>query len=303
MRGALSIQTTGRRLTAPQVLAALLLTAGELSGTARAADTLSTDPVVLRGLTHTTKDRGLVEAAINRANLLLATTSRNLIGSWHLASNAGAGDKAVPVYLVAAPAAATSTPAAVPRGCTCVFVNPSLFAAWVKTHTEGASRLRLDVSYLLTFMLLHEVAHITQRTAAGDFSNGELSQLNIEPSLAKANEEDADEFAAGLVRQYSQQLSGSAASLAASWVAMELTKLSWNMQAYRTLDEFGASSTGKPSVFFDQAYSHPNLAWRVLRSNYLIQQSPETKQLLDAFEEARQRGSSRQPLYPRAPND
>jgi hypothetical protein len=159
--------------------------------------------------------------------------------------------------------------------------------------------LQLDRFHLLTFMLLHEVGHIIQGSAAGEFSNGEVSQVNIDPSLAKANEEEADEFAAGLVRQYARQSSVSDASLAANWVAVELAKLSWNMQAYRTLDEFGAATTGKPSIFFDQTYSHPNLAWRMLRSNYLIQQNPETKQLL----EARRRGAAPRPLYQRKPRD
>lgn len=71
------------------------------------------------------------------------------------------------------------------------------------------------------------------------------------------------------------------------------------MQAYRTLDEFDAFATGKPSAFFNQNLTHPNLAWRVLRSNYLIQQPKETKELLDAFEEARQRGANPPPLYRR----
>jgi len=150
--------------------------------------------------------------------------------------------------------------------------------------------MSLEPKYILTFMLLHEVGHLNKRTSGADFANGSLSQLNIDPSLAKADEEDADEFAAGVVRDWSTKEPASTTSLEANFVAIELTKLSWNMQAYRTLDEFGAFATGKPSVYFDQNLTHPNLAWRILRSNYLIQQSPETRQLLQSFEEARQRG-------------
>jgi len=50
-------------------------------------------------------------------------------------------------------------------------------------------------------------------------------------------------------------------------------------------------------VFFDQGYSHPNLEWRVLRTNHLIQQTPESKQLLDMFEAARHKGATQGPLY------
>ena len=123
-------------------------------------------------------------------------------------------------------------------------------------------------------MLLHEVGHITQRSAAGEFSNGELSQLNIEPSIAKANEEEADDFAIALIREEISKVSP--ASLDANFVAMQLSKLGWNMQAYRTLDEFASAAVGKPSVFFDQTYSHPNLAWRVLRSNHRLHNSEAT---------------------------
>ena len=137
-------------------------------------------------------------------------------------------------------------------------------------------------------MLLHEIGHIHHGTAAGEFVNGALSQLNIEPSIAKEREKEADDYAAALIRQLRDQTSS--ASLAANWISIEISKLCWNMQAYRSLDEFGAAAIGKPAVFFDQNYSHPNLAWRMLRSNDLIQRTDESGRLLKAFEEAQQRG-------------
>jgi hypothetical protein len=80
-------------------------------------------------------------------------------------------------------------------------------------------------------------------------------------------------------------------------VSVELTKLGWNQQAFRSLDEFGATATGKPSVFLDAGYSHPNLAWRVLKVNDLVQQSSVSQALLEAFEAARRQGANPQPLY------
>jgi len=77
----------------------------------------------------------------------------------------------------------------VPRGCICVFLNPAAFAAWIKPHMEGPGRFELDASHVLIFMLLHEVGHITDGSPSGEFINGALSQLNIEPSRAKASEE------------------------------------------------------------------------------------------------------------------
>jgi hypothetical protein len=255
------------------------------------------DPVLARGLGHSAEGREEARAAIERTNSLLPKTDLRLSPSWQDAARSEAST--VPVYLVEVPPSSASTPAAVPRACRCVFVNPSLLQAFVKQHSEGPGRMSLDASYVLTFMLLHEVGHIRKNSAGVEFDKGDMSQLNIEPSLAKANEEDADEFAALLIREYARPGPSVDAFLTAIRVMMQLGNLSWNMQAYRTLDEFGAAATGKRSVFFDQSYSHPNLAWRFLRSNYLIYQTPVAKQLLDAFEEVRQRSLDPQPLYRR----
>ncbi|MGJ7512426.1 ImmA/IrrE family metallo-endopeptidase [Variovorax sp. GT1P44] len=157
--------------------------------------------------------------------------------------------------------------------------------------------MTIDRDYFLTFVLLHEAGHIHDGTSAGAFKDGEMSQLNVDPSKAKAAERQADEFAARLLRQRANTTPATSSSIAANFVVNELTKLSWNMQAFRTLDEFGSFSVGKPSVFFDDGYTHPNMALRILRTNNLIQRSAETQLLLDAFEEARERGANPKPLY------
>ena len=38
------------------------------------------------------------------------------------------------------------------------------------------------------------------------------------------------------------------ASSTATWISLSLSASSWNMQAHRTLDEFGATALGKPQV-------------------------------------------------------
>ena len=261
-----------------------------------------TDPVQQRGLKHTETGRALSELAISSTNVLLSGKGIRLVLSTVLTSTeTSLNIEKIPVYLVQAPSTASTTPAVVPKGCRCIFVNPSTFYAFVKEQSTGSGRLTLDPRYVLAFILLHEVGHLVTSTAGADFANGELSELNIDPSRAKANEEDADMFAADLVRTLMQRKPASALSLEASSVAMELGSLSWNMQAYRSLDEFGATVVGKPSVFFDKNLSHPNLGWRILRMNELIHHSPETAYLLDTFEAARRRGANPEPLYV-APN-
>ena len=255
------------------------------------------DAVTERGYVSTAMDQQLVEGVLARVNRLLSETEIRLVPSWRAEANST--PTGFPVYLVQSESNSADTPAAVPFGCRCVFVNPQVLADWVRNNSQGVGRLDLDRANFLTFVLLHEAGHLAKLTSAAVFENGEMSQLNIDPSKAKAAEEDADDFAADVLKRRAKQAQVNDISLDANWLLSELTKLSWNMQAFRSLDEFGAFAVGKPSVFFDNGYTHPNLAWRILRVNNLIQQSQETRYLLEAFEDARRRGAIQQPLYQR----
>lgn len=257
----------------------------------------SADPVTERGLQHAAKGQGTAERAITAVSKLMADSGPNLVPAW---SQPGASAvEQVPVYLVEGRPGTIVTPAAVPSGCRCVFVSPSVLEAWIRRNSTGPARMELDADQFLVFILLHEVGHLRKGTSGTAFRDGRMSQLNVEPSRAKVAEEDADDFAADVLKSRANQNPVSELSLAANSVVMELSKLSWNMQAFRTLDEFGAFAVGKPSVYFDNGYSHPNLAWRILRVADRIQQSDATQYLLEAFEEARRRGADPQPLYQR----
>jgi len=251
------------------------------------------DPVAERGFFKTKKGREMADRAIYEVNLLISDQGPRLTPSWKQSKRADD----VPVYLVEGHSKAINTPAAVPRGCWCVFVSPSVLKAWIEHNSSGSGRLNLDAGRFLVFILMHEVGHINSNTPGAVFKDGEISQLNVEPSLAKVAEEEADDFAANILKSRAKQAKVNEASLTANWVIMELTNLSWNMQAFRTLDEFGSFAVGKPSVYFDIGYTHPNLAWRILRANDHIQQTEATRVLLEAFEEARLRGANPQPLY------
>ena len=257
------------------------------------------DPVMSRGLEHTDFDLEKVTAAVARANMILVGSGVQLGGIPLNGAQAQADRQRVPVFLIKSKPNSSSTPAFVPRGCRCVFVDPIYVSDWIVHNSEGTGRLALDRGYFLTFVLLHEAGHIVTGTPGAAVENGTITQLNTDPSKDKAAEEDADDFAIAFLRDKSRQRPANAASIDANWVVTELSKLSWNMQAYRSLDQFGAFAIGKREVFFDNGYSHPNLAWRILRANYLIQQSNETRQLLEAFEDARRRGANPEPLFRR----
>lgn len=268
-------------------LAAVLLLTGAASA----------DEVTSRGLQRTRRDAALVEKSVERTNAILAGTGLRLAPAW---KSVPAADE-VPVYLVKVQADTATTPASVPQDCRCIFVDPAFLGAWTSFNSQGKGRLGIDRGYFLTFVLLHEAGHLKDGTPSGAFKGGEAIQLNIDPSQEKAAERRADEFAATLLRKASSAKAATSGSIDANFVVNELVKLSWNMQAFRTLDEFGSFITGKPGVYFDSGYTHPNMALRVLRVNDLIHSSETTRQLLQAFEEARSRGASPRPLYQAKP--
>ncbi len=253
--------------------------------------------VTQRGLEHTAQDRPLVATSIARVNRLLAGRAIRLAPAWEPLPQPSNGIASYPVYLIRTPDGKGTTPAAVPKGCQCVFVDPAFLESWAEFNSQGNGRLTIDRKYFLDFVLLHEAGHIANGTAAGRFENGGWSPFNIDPSKDKTAEIGADDFAATILKDASQHTSANNDSIQANWVVNELVKASWNMQAYRTLDEFGAFAIGKRSVFFDNGYTHPNMAWRILRVNHAIQQSEATSSLLKAFEEARERGEKSEPLY------
>lgn len=199
--------------------------------------------------------------------------------------------------MIASPKRGYSSIASVPRECRCIFVDTALLEAWVEQNSTGTGRFELDAQAFLTFVLLHEVGHIIHGTQGVQYDDGVASQLNIDPTIAKDNEEAADEFASSLLKRWSEATPANGVSISANEVVNELGKVSWNMQAFRTLDEFGSFAAGKPSVFQDLGFSHPNLAWRILRSNYLIRPTKENEYLLKSFEEARERSAHPEPLF------
>jgi hypothetical protein len=260
------------------------------------------DEVTKRGLLQTSVDQGLVAKSIVRANAVLEGSGVRLAPGWPQREKSAISEaNAVPVYPIKMRAGNDTSPAVVPSGCRCIFVDPEFLAAWVAFNSKGTGRLALDRGYFLTFVLLHEAGHIKDGTPGAAFENGVVTQLNIDPSKAKSNERRADEFAAEQLRRLSRSTPATSNSLEANFVVIEIGKLSWNMQAFRTLDEFGSFAVGKPSVYFDDGYTHPNLALRILRTNDLIQQTPQTRDLLQNFEEARTRGAEPRPVYQKKP--
>lgn len=82
-------------------------------------------------------------------------------------------------------------------------------------------------------------------------------------------------------------MTGTDAGLVAAQIAMTLSQVSWNLGAHRLLDDFGGTALKKRSLFWDFGLSHPNLEWRILNVNHMINPTEATTQLLHDFENKR----------------
>jgi hypothetical protein len=66
-----------------------------------------------------------------------------------------------------------------------------------------------------------------------------------------------------------------------------LSHISWNLQANRMLNNFGATSLNLPNAFNEKGLSHPNLELRFLVINYLVHPDKTSLDLLNTFVYAR----------------
>jgi hypothetical protein len=231
-----------------------------------------------------------VERAIQQTNAILDRRAPvTLVPGW----SAGAASTAqtVVVWIIRSPGVAKSALMEVPRSsCRCILIRINDIRTWIaRAQTVGGqAALQFDISYILTFMLLHEVGHIV----AGH--PGQLDAVTdqsvIEPmarlTAQQCREIEADSFAARMIKSGLQNV-GSTGWLEANWTANELSKLSFNLFGMRLIDRFPANALGLASVFGDRTYSHPNFDLRVYALNADISGDDTAKQLLEGFVQQR----------------
>jgi hypothetical protein len=192
------------------------------------------------------------------------------------------GQKSIPVSLVHGTFVSDADVAIIADG-SCIFVNrdwKSQLAPFFGKDTTGTMDLEPDDA--LAIILLHEVGHI-QPAALPD--NQAISALVSSLGSGKQEEMRADAFAAG-------QIAGATSrkwdpTQAAFHVSLALSHISWNLQADRMLNNFGATSLNLPSAFNEKGLSHPNLELRFLVINYLVHPDKASLDLLNAFIYAR----------------
>lgn len=248
------------------------------------------------GLVSAPEDYALVSAAVEASQKILPRVKGVAL---RLGWKAPFPRRSVPVFAVRASGLGKLELMATYKECGCILVNAAALSAWTVAHMGSSSALlSTDARYLLSYMLLHEAGHIVSdgNVSATDESGSPAStSLNLDPTAQKERENNADTFAANAIRA-ALNAKGDA-GLAAARIAMTLSQVSYNLSAHRLLDDFGGTPLRKRSLFWDSGLSHPNLEWRILNVNNMIESTATSRQLLQEFEEAREGGKTPYRLY------
>jgi hypothetical protein len=221
-----------------------------------------------------------LDGAVSKANAILDPAGRLRLTTG--AVMPVSGQKSVHVSLVYGTFVSDADVAIIADG-SCIFVNrdwKSQLAPFFGKDTTGT--MDLEPGDALVIILLHEVGHI-QSAALPD--NPAISALVASLGSGKQEEMRADAFAAGQIAAASRRKWDP--TMAAYHVNMALSHISWNLQADRMLNNFGATSLNLPSAFNEKGLSHPNLELRFLAINYLVHPDKTSLDLLNTFLDAR----------------
>jgi hypothetical protein len=231
------------------------------------------------GFEEWTVHRELLQQAASRADAILDPALKSRLET--TSRTPGPGEEAVPVFQVHG-AFVSDGDVALIAGGRCLFVNPDWqgqLSPFFGKNTPGT--LDLEPADALAIILLHEVGHIQK---GGLPQSPPIDTLLASLGPGKQEEMRADAFAAGQIaaafkRKWDR-------GMAAFRLTQALSQISWNLQAHRMLNNFGATSLRLSKVFSETGYSHPNLELRFLVINYLVNPSKLQLDLLTSFLDA-----------------
>ena len=236
------------------------------------------------GYVESVANRAVIEEAISKANILLPQDrGMQLVPAWQL--TAIPKDK-VTVFWVGGKNL-TPTPndmIFVPGHCRCVIAQAPAYFRWFERYRSRMDNLSAE--NVLAYFLLHEAGHIDKEHPGRGISDAS-GNFNTTPTVSKQREDQADQFAADLIRTAVQDTSNFDRLSAGGWVSIALSDLSFAITGNRVIGNFGGSTLNRPSLFLDDGSSHPNFELRILRVNHQIQSTATSKQLLDDFLERR----------------
>jgi hypothetical protein len=239
------------------------------------------------GLLETTNGRELAEKGVKLANSLLGPEAKMALRTSWTEEKPGERHQVATVYLVNAAGAPPLYMVVVPSDCSCIFVQPQRYSAWVVQHSTALnSMLPVSPENVLAFMLLHEMGHISNGDR-GEFV--ESRSENGSELSAKEREERADSFAVAQLMAAAKRAKDTDVWLNAMRVEMDLASLSWNAQVLRQHDYFGSIVLATPEAFADAGYTHPNFELRILTVNDQISHTATSHMLLEKFLASRNR--------------
>ena len=167
----------------------------------------------------------------------------------------------------------------VPKGGKYILINEKKLKKYLDFYCNevDSGQLEIDIKNICVVMLLHELGHIVNGDV-GSFLE-EDQEFNRKETIAKEKELKADIFAASQIKKALDPNNNHSHSLDATWISFAVTKLTWNLQKERMVDNFGATA----SVLWDKSYTHPNLELRFLIINNEITGLEESKDLVEDF--------------------
>ncbi|MGK7654981.1 hypothetical protein ACSQ76_22090 [Roseovarius sp. B08] len=192
----------------------------------------------------------------------------------------------IPVFAVK-PSDANGMVAHVRQGCRAILIGTQEFEESFPKLAEGNVLIKGHEKEMLALLLLHELGHIHLDHYGGFIPSDQAPALNLNPTASKEREEDADAFAAGILRDEITAMDEGEAFIPGVMAITFVSNLSVVISAQASLDCFGCRVLGSPDVFWDHSQSHENLEYRLLKMNHAIAPTDTSQQLLDDYERAR----------------
>lgn len=259
---------------------------------ASVAFAVSTIPCAAQDAPYRLRDDDALESHVDKAidvvNAVLQDPGHVLFRYKAASKTPVASD--IPVYIVES-RDAQGTIIRVPENCRCVVIGSNEFNKNFARIAGEGPLIADHQSEMLTFLLLHELGHITQGDYGQFLPNYQSPALNLDANETKRREDAADLFAAEVLREQVVQFYDPEFDdyvMEAVWSTAFLQALSFVISSRAAIDCFGCRPLGLPTIFWDHGRSHPNFEYRLLRINHMISPTELTQEMLAEFERHRQ---------------
>ncbi|MGR9253020.1 hypothetical protein [Rhizobium leguminosarum] len=237
------------------------------------------------GLERTTSEGELLRGGITIANILLKNRSDL---SFSREETDGIAEQQIPIFVLSSINLNLSDVMWVPKGCRCVYVHARGLRRWLdKAQISDGYGDHFDERDAVAFFLLHEMGHVIHEKPGAllEFEDANPSE-NMDKNNSKAEEDNADAFAEGVIKKAltSEANDRATANAVSQNVAVLATNIYTAIILSTTLDNIMCLS---PRVYWDWGYTHPNLAYRLVRLANNLAPTETISTALNDFEKCR----------------